>query len=138
MQKDLALLGLRTTLGSILLMHACDKLALHSISVLFKDDLADHINEAVYPFSMVVQFIFPFFSHDTAQRVAELTCMAELAAGACLFLGVFCRIASIFMVIMLSVAIYYHAPYGFFGKDGGYEWAMLCLGGCFWVLYRWQ
>lgn len=57
MQKDLALLCLRTTLGSILLMHACDKLAMHSISVLFKDDLADHINEAVYSFSMVVQLI---------------------------------------------------------------------------------
>ncbi len=130
MQKDLALAGLRAILGSIFVVHACDKLGIHSLSALWEvDNLTNHSILSLSPFSELVHSIFSFTTPLQAFWLAAIAACGELIAGWLLILGVFNRLAGFFLSIMMAVAVYFHFPYGFYGDEGGYEWAMLCLAG---------
>lgn len=111
-------------------MHACDKFGLESIWLLWElDNWPTYFSQAIIPFAAIVGDLFPFL--DTAQTfwLALITASIELIAGWCLVLGLASRIAGLLLTLIMGVAIYFHFPQGFYGSDGGYEWAMLCLGG---------
>ena len=130
MQMDLALLGLRLTLGSIFIIHACDKFGLESIWLLWElDNWSVYFTQAITPFAEIVNSLLPFLNSEQAFWLALITASIELIAGWCLVLGLVSRIAGLFLTLIMGVAIYFHFPQGFYGSDGGYEWAMLCLGG---------
>lgn len=130
MQKDLALFGLRTTLAAIFIVHACDKLGWHSLATLWEvDNLTLYSKMALMSFTELTHSLFPSLTYTQAYWLAAIAACGELIAGWCLLLGLFCRLAGLFLVCMMAVAIYHHFPFGFDAIDGGYQWAMLCLGG---------
>ena len=131
MQMDLALLGLRLTLGSIFIVHACDKIWLGKVSGFLweLDNWTVYFTQAIFPFAEIVNSLFPFLNSEQAFWLALITASIELIAGWFLVLGIANRIAGLLLTLMMGVAIYFHFPQGFYGSDGGYEWAMLCLGG---------
>lgn len=130
MQKDLALLGLRIVLGSIFIVHACDKFGWHSLWTLWEvDEITAYSALSLAPFVGLVGEIFTFLDTSQSFWLAVTAASIELISGWCLVLGVFTRLAGLLLTLMMAVAVYFHFPYGFYGNEGGYEWAMLCLAG---------
>lgn len=135
-QKDLALFGLRVTLGSIFITHACDKLGWYNLSVFWEtDNLLIHTQNSLGTFSGIIHEIFPMLTHNQSHQLASFSALAELIAGFAIFLGIFSRLAAFYLCSMMCFAIYYHFPNGFYGSENGYEWAMLCLGGSQAILF---
>lgn len=129
MQKDLALLSLRLTLGSIFIVHACDKIGLDSFWMLWEiKDFSTHLSIAIQAFAELVSNLFSFLSPKQAYWLASATVGIELMGGWCLVMGVAGRLAGLLLSLMMCGAIYYHLPNGFYANEGGYQWAMLCLG----------
>lgn len=130
MQKDLALLGLRIALGSIFIVHACDKFGWHSLWTLWEvDEITTYSALSLAPFVQLVGEIFTFLNPTQSFWLATSAAGIELVAGWCLVLGIFNRLAGLLLSLIMIVAVYFHFPYGFYGNEGGYEWAMLCLAG---------
>lgn len=129
MGTDLALVGLRVCLGSIFIVHGADKLGWDSGVFWREDNLLDYTLIQLQGFTQLVAGLFGFLSEDQIRYLALSAALIELIAGWALALGFFTRHAALLLSGLMIVAIYFHLPQGFYARDGGFEWAMLCLAG---------
>ncbi len=128
MGTDLALLGLRVCLGTIFVVHGADKLGWDMGVFWREDNLMDYSFFHLQSFVGVVAGLFEFLSIEQARTLSMIAALTEFMAGWAIILGVITRVAALLLCILMTVAVYYHLPLGFYANNGGYEWAMLCLG----------
>lgn len=129
MGTDLALVGLRVCLGSIFIMHGADKLG-WDIGIFWREDnVMEYTFIQLQGFMQLVAGLLGFLSEDQVRYLSLFAALTELVAGWALALGLFTRLAALLLSGLMIVAIYFHLPQGFYAREGGFEWAMLCLAG---------
>ncbi len=130
MRQDLTLVFLRVCLGAIFIYHARMKLGWMEFSILWEtDNLIHYTYTQLGPFIQLVSQTLSFLSPSQAEFMAIMAALVEYFAGWAILLGFLTRTAALLLCILMTVAIYFHLPYGFNGAQGGFEWAMLCLAG---------
>ncbi len=130
MQRDLGLFALRAALGAIFVAHAADKLGWYSISIFFSEDnLVLYTKQALSSYHSLVEGIFPNLEPPQILALTAISALLEFICGWLILIGLLSQVAALYLTVMMSVAVHFHWSYGFFASEGGYEWAMLCLGG---------
>jgi putative oxidoreductase len=74
------------------------------------------------------------FSHP--YLVATIWSAIEFLGGIFLFLGVLTRISALFISVLMIILMWkVNAAYGFFVQNGGIEYNLLIVGGCFPLIF---
>ena len=115
MQQALGLIALRVVLGTIFVAHASDKLGWYSISaIMSQEDLTLYTQQVLGNYRHLLSEIFVDLNQEQLKYLASTSALLELLCGWMLILGVFTRPAALYLSIMMTVAVFYHFPFGFF------------------------
>jgi len=104
---DWALLIVRLTLGSTLLLHGLQKVL------------------GMFGGTGLPRFALWLAKYGVSWQLSYLAAFVELAAGCMLIVGIQTRLAAIMSIVFLSTAIYLvHSSSGYFELKGGFEYPL--------------